>query len=80
MERRTVGIAFVVLQGLSCQSVETFAPQESVAGLNRPPGVEGLVATRLGADLLASCVSYVLRKGRDHSRRLATITLPLIVQ
>jgi hypothetical protein len=29
VERRTVGIAFVVLQvGLSCQSVETFAPQE----------------------------------------------------
>lgn len=39
MERRTVGIAFVGLQGLSCQSVETFAPQESVTGLNRPPGV-----------------------------------------
>ena len=39
VERRTVGIAFDVVRELSCQSVETFAPQEMVLESNRPPGV-----------------------------------------
>lgn len=46
--RRTVGTAFVVLQGLLCQSVKMFAPQESVAGLNRPPGVVGPRSEKTG--------------------------------